>query len=397
MKVLCVFGRHQYGDPARGVGTEYAAFVPALQRLGHEVIHFESWDRSRYRDFRELNRALLDIVEETRPDVMLAVQMHYELWLETLEIIKARGDVATICWTTDDSWKYREVSRFVGRAYHAMTTTYERVVPLYRRDGISNVLLTQWAASAENLQEPIAASSCRYQVSFVGAAHGDRRERIAELQRHGVEVSCFGHGWPSGSVDADEIPRIMRESVISLNFANSKGENQMKARTFEVPGAGGFLLTEDAASLDKFYIRDKEVVTFASMPELVNKIKYYLSHPQERDAIARAGFERTRRQHTYDIRMKEVLEFAIQSQRSYMELSPRRAAPSFDAAGDRYRINLPLRMLRAILVLPCVAVWGKRRGRRAARRILFELSWRVFGDKTFSSSGWPGKLFYSES
>ena len=42
---------------------------------------------------------------------MLTVQMNYEIWLETLEIIKARGDVATVRWTTHDSWKFWEVSR----------------------------------------------------------------------------------------------------------------------------------------------------------------------------------------------------------------------------------------------------------------------------------------------
>ena len=38
MRVLCVFGEHNYGDPNRGEGYEYANFVPALRRLGHEVL-----------------------------------------------------------------------------------------------------------------------------------------------------------------------------------------------------------------------------------------------------------------------------------------------------------------------------------------------------------------------
>ncbi len=86
---------------------------------------------------------------------------------------------------------------------------------------------------------------------------------IARLNEYGIGVSCFGYGWPSGSLAAEKIPQIMRKSIISLNFANSRGQNQIKARTFEVPGAGGFLLTEYAPGLEKFYSIGKEIDVFS--------------------------------------------------------------------------------------------------------------------------------------
>ena len=393
MKVLCVFGQYQYGDPSRGIGTEYASFVPALKRLGHEVIHFESWNRKCHANYAELNKALLTTVNREHPDVMLVVQLNYEIWLETLRIIQAAGDVATICWTTDDSFKYREVSRFIGRSYHAMTTTYPEMLPRYQRDGIDNVLLTQWAANSQNLKEPLAAKECEYQVSFVGAAHGDRKERIARLNDHGIGVSCFGYGWPSGPVAAEEIPQIMRKSIISLNFANSKGQNQIKARTFEVPGAGGFLLTEYAPGLERFYCIGNEVDVFSRTEELVEKINYYLSHTEKRDAIARAGFQRTVREHTYEIRTKEVLDFAVSSRDKYMRAFRKPVKYSFDELARAHHVGSVSRLLREIIVLPCVLIWGEERGPRAARRLIFELSWRLFGKKTFTASGWPGRLF----
>lgn len=397
MKILCVLGKHQYGDPSRGIGTEYAAFIPALKRLGHEVIHFESWDKSYFNDFKELNSSLLHVVDKEQPDILLAVQMGYEIWLETLEIIKSRGDVATICWTTDDSWKYRETSRFIGREYHAMTTTYPGVVSKYHQDGIKNVLLTKWAANAETLHEPLSAKSCRYKVTFIGAAHGDRKARIEYLRKSGVEVNCFGYGWPSGPIDAEKIPEIMQESIVSLNFAKSKGENQIKARTFEVPGAGGFLLTEDAPGLDRCYEIGKEIVTYQGMDELVKKINYYLSHPDERDCIAIAGFNRTKHEHTYDLRMKTVIEFALVSRDKWLQSRIKSRGLSFDEISKGHRLNIPLRILRSVLVKSCSLIWGNRRGPRAARRILFELGWRLSGKKVYTAAGWPGRMFYNES
>jgi len=44
MKILYAACRYQYGRKERGVDQEYESFIPALENLGHEVFHFETWD-----------------------------------------------------------------------------------------------------------------------------------------------------------------------------------------------------------------------------------------------------------------------------------------------------------------------------------------------------------------
>lgn len=390
MKILCAFGQHNYGNAERGESPEHAAFLPALRRLGHEVKLVETWDRRSYPDLASLNAALLDAVEKFRPDILLTVQMNYEIWLETLDLIRARGDVITLSWATDDSWKYREVSRFIAGSYDAMATTYDHVVAQYHADGFDHVFPTQWAAISDNLQEPLAAESCRYPVSFIGTSHGQRARWVESLRARGIDVVCFGYGWPNGPVVAKDIPRIIRESYISLNFANSQGENQIKARMFEVPGAGGFLLTESARSLEKYYRPDHEIAVFSGLDELVSKINYYLAHPRERDVIARAGFRRTREQHTYEHRFMELLNFASSTSRQRPRAMP---ALTFEEAVARHRQMLFLRFLRDVLKRIGILALGKHRGARAARRLVYELSWRLARRHTFTAKGWPGRMF----
>jgi spore maturation protein CgeB len=401
MKILCVFGKYQYGDASRGIGTEYASFIPALERLGYEIIHFDSWAKDLYPTYAHLNESLLETVLREQPDVMLTVQRNYEIWLETLQIIRSNTNTATISWTTDDSWKYREVSRFIGTAYHAITTTYAECIDKYHKAGIPNVLLTQWAAKIDDLQPPLPASQCKYQVSFVGAAHGDRKQRIEALRKAGIEVTCFGHGWPSGSIPAEEIPEIIRESIISLNFSNAyKGVNQVKARTYEVPGSGGFLLTEYAPNIERAYIPEEEIAIFHSHKDLVEKIQYFLSHLDERDRIAQAGFLRTKEQHTYDIRMHEVIEFALKSHQHHMiENFPTKILSNFAKLRNKHQITFPLKYLRLHMLFLCTLVWGNQRGPSAARRIMFEVSWRFLGVHTFTAAGLVGRMFpnYSDS
>ncbi|KEO57888.1 CgeB family protein [Thalassospira permensis] len=390
MRVLCVFGKHQYGDPSRGLGIEYVSFIPALKKLGHEVLHFESWAKDNYKDFSDLNKKLLETVITFEPEIILTVHMSYEIWAETIDIISARDGVKTISWAADDSWKYKEVSRFIGRHYHVMTTTYDYIVPRYHKDGIRNVLLTQWAAPENWLSEPLPSKDCQYEVSFVGAAHGSRIKRVEELKKNGIEVACFGHGWPAGPVPAERIPFIIRNSKISLNFANSYGENQIKARTFEVPGCGGFLVTENARNIEKFYENGKEVIIFDTDKELEDLIKYYLANPEERDDIAQNGFSRTAREHTYVNRMESILNYSS-SVEPYNRKKNNNS--SLEKSIKYHRKTYLLTAIRKIICGLLCVIFGKRRGPRAARRLVFGLSWRFLGHHTFTAKGFPGRMF----
>jgi spore maturation protein CgeB len=413
LKILCAFGEYNYGKRERGHGYEFSNFLPALQTLGHEVIFFETLDRERYKDFAHLNRLFLETVQKERPDFIFCVLMHYELWLETIDLARRMGGVTVINWATDDSWKYRQFSRLIAPCFDLYATTYATALETARQDGLDNFHLTQWAAAGTTLQTPLAAEDCRYSVSFVGSCYGNRAEWVEGLRQKGIEVDCFGHGWPRGAVAGEEIPKIMRNSVISLNFGDSgitmdglrlSRSRQMKARIFEVPGCGGFLMTQPADDLERYYMPDREVVIFHDLVDLARKIRHYLDHPEERDQVARAGHERTKAEHTYEIRFSGLLYAANSLRKDRVRVENKEAARDPDRGFEeftklalRHKPNFGLRLLRSLLTIPCVLVWGKKRGPRAARRILFELSWRLFGQATYKAAGWPGRIFYKES
>jgi hypothetical protein len=242
--------------------------------------------------------------------------------------------------------------------------------------------------------------------SFVGSAFGNRRELVQQLAGRGVAVECFGYGWPNGPVDTARMRSILRESVVSLNFGDSglliqggrlARNRQIKARNFEVPGCGGFLLTETLESLENFYTPGREVVIYEGIDDLAGKIRYYLDHPAERDAIALAGHRRTASAHTYDARFRELLGIAARHKAGRPSHAPRIDFARFSVYVRRHRSNAWLAPLKWALLAPCVLIWGRQRGPRAARRILFELSWRVAGARTYTCTGLPGRLFYKES
>ena len=403
MRVLCVFSQFNYGDPQRGEGHEFSHFIPALRRLGHTTDHFETRNRSNPRGFASLNRALLKHVECTRPDLILAAQTHYELWTETWDAIRDGTNCATVNWATDDSWKYGQFSRFLAPSFHTFATTCARRLTSYHADHHNNVVRTQWACNAEALNKPLPAASCSRCVTFIGTATPRRRKVVATLAKRGIQVECHGYGWPSGPLDAAAIPAILRESLISLNFSagrNTMGRihNQLKARVFEVPCAGGFLLTENSEGLDAYYETGVEVATFASLDELVSQIRRFLGNHVARDALAIAGYERTSREHTYGQRLAEVIAFTLshrnEAERVRRDTSERSIDwARFEDAVGRYERDTPWRWVAKPVEGICATVWGAQRGRRAARRLWFEVCWRVSGKSAYSAGGLPGRLF----
>jgi spore maturation protein CgeB len=403
MKILCVLSRYAYGRPERGENYDFVHFLPAFARMGHEVDFFDSGDRSLYRDFADLNVALVDRVANWRPDVIFSVLMAYEIWFETLDLIRSQSPVVVVNWGTDDSWKFAQASRFFAGHVDLHVTTDRNAAEAAPSQGLQNIFLSQWATSAIVAREPLPSSSCGHDVSFVGSMYGDRAKWIAALRASGIEVSCFGHGTENGVVSAGEIPEIFRTSRISLNFsgagqatAGPGNRRQIKARTFEVPGAGGFLLTEAAPGLDRYFSISREIATFETLSQLVEKVRYYLDRPDERDAIARAGHARTMAEHTYERRISEILDKLrlLQAKRTQAwSLSAEALAPFV----GQYRRKGFVEWLRALLVAAFSFAFGKIRGPRAARRFTYELSWRLCGARTYSANGLPGRLFYTES
>jgi spore maturation protein CgeB len=77
---------------------------------------------------------------------------------------------------------------------------------------------------------------------------------------------------------------------------------------FEATGVGTLLVTDWKKNLHEMFEPGKEVVSYRTPEECAEMIQYYLEHNEERVAIARAGQQRTLRDHTYSKRMPELVD-----------------------------------------------------------------------------------------
>jgi len=231
-------------------------------------------------------------------------------------------------------------------------------------------------------------------VVFIGSAHGYRKRWIRHLFDSGIAVSCFGHGWENGPVSSEDLRSIVRRAVVTLNFSGScafwqgtfgrKGK-QLKARTFEVPAWGGFLLSEDAPGLDACFDLASEMDTFVDRKQLVEKVRFYLASPSERDSMAQAAHLRTITNHLYEHRFKDVLDSVL--------AMPRHAVLS--ANSELMWVKFEQRRSSRQPHTLGIRTPGSANSltfERLRRRLVFEASWRLRGADTYSESGWPSRL-----
>lgn len=367
MRILYVANKYDYGLPERGYDFLHYNFYDTLIHMGHDIIYFDFMSLMREHGRKWMNNRLMDVVKKEKPDLMFTVLFRDELDRKIVSKISEKTDTVTLNWFCDDHWRFDNFSRHWAPCFNWVVTTAESALPKYAKIGYRNVIKSQWACNHflyKKLNLPL-----KYDVTFVGQNYGNRRETIEALRRAGINVHVWGHGWESGRISQEELIRVFNQSKINLNFSRAstkpyscfsltnfyrKGSSimskaldivpfgnrvrsflnswqqsrrehdsktttvlrdqkqeypdQIKGRNFEIPGCGGFLLTEPAENLEDYYEIGKEVVCFDGVDDLIDKIKYYLAHEDERIAIARAGYERTLREHTYERRFNEIFK-----------------------------------------------------------------------------------------
>ena len=337
MKIIFTALDHGFYNTEGGKSFEYYNFYLQLKELGHTVI-FVPFDRIVSVGKRKFNDELLDLVKKEMPDLFFASLFTDELEYATLDAIKAL--VPSLAWLSDDHWRLENYSRFYAPHFTNVATTWSKSAEEYARYGIHNVIRSQWGCNIRfyhpiDLPKDIA-------VSFVGTKNKHRERMVGRLKSAGIDVFVRGSGWGTQKLNTEEMINVFSRSRINLNlnpptsalalkpiaqifmrrrrnlivpdhhwFSNlrsyfRKKIPQIKARPFEIAACGGFCISGWADDIETYYQPGKEMVFYKDIPELIEKIRFYLAHPAEREAIAKAGYERTIKEHTFEQRFKEI-------------------------------------------------------------------------------------------
>ncbi len=106
-----------------------------------------------------------------------------------------------------------------------------------------------------------------------------------------------------------EMYNILKGSDIVLNTHGEVAGNYAgNVRLFETTGVGSCLLTDEKANMKDLFVPNKEVVTYTSIEDCINKAKWLLENESERKRIAEAGQNRTLTTHNVESRCMQIIE-----------------------------------------------------------------------------------------
>jgi spore maturation protein CgeB len=307
-------------DTFFGTADSYSHFLGELGHEAHEVIvNGEAIQRAWAREHavRVAGRGpaetiLLAQAEDFRPDVVY-VQNPNVVGRGVLRRLRSRAKVLAAQIASEPP--SARLLRSYDIVLSSLPNLVERIGSLgvraeYFRIGFDERVL-------ERLDDPAERDG----TVFVGALDRRRHRSNAVLVRAAdqVPVDFWGYGlrgWPRRSVVRRnyrgqawglDMYRILRGAKVALNrHISTAGPYANNMRLYEATGVGTLLLTDEKSNLGELFEPGREVVTYTDSDDLAEKIRHYVDHENEREEIARAGQERTLRDHTYRQRMSEL-------------------------------------------------------------------------------------------
>ena len=155
-------------------------------------------------------------------------------------------------------------------------------------------------------------------ISFVGkvADLPYRQEILNSINKLKLNSEIHAGGIWAGKdiyLTDNQCADIYRRSKIVMNFClNKQGKSQVKEKVFETTLCGALLLEQENNETSQYFTPYADYIPWKDENDLIEKIKYYLSHDEERIAISLNGTKKANEFYTgkvyWELLLKAVSE-----------------------------------------------------------------------------------------
>ena len=253
-------------------------------------------------------------IKHYKPDVLYFQDLSY---LSCEFVASLKGKVRLIVGQIAcplPEWKY-------FRPFDLIFSSLPNIVEYVRKNGVSAEFLKlafdPGVLTSENKIDKF------FDITHIGGYGPIHLERNELLERVVEEISLDFWGYGIGNLKVDspilkqyhgqalgkQMYKILQGSRITLtkHISLVAGEYANNMTLYEATGSGAMLIADKKKNLGEIFRIGKEIETYETADELVDKSRFYLRNEGLRKKIANLGQQRTLRDHTWDKRMKDAL------------------------------------------------------------------------------------------
>lgn len=294
--------------------NKWNLFIRLKIRFGLDVAKFINKKKD------AINKKALKMFNEFNPDIMYVV-LGNQLTPETVTHMK---QTATTVLFLSDTFEYYKEAYDIVHLYDLIYSYELTDIQLLEKE---NIYAKPSMGSFDEYQYFPMSCEKDIDVSFVGKMYPERKELLNRLMVDlpNVKFSFYGEyaklrhpilffQWlfskkrrvfKNKNIHFSKTNEIYNRSKICLNVHCAQTKKGWSSRLPEILGSGAFQIVDyNEAIADEFH---NCLYTYKNYEELVKSITYFLNHDEERNLIAKNGYEYVIRNHSMNHRIKEIL------------------------------------------------------------------------------------------
>jgi spore maturation protein CgeB len=239
---------------------------------------------------------------------------------KTLKTIKVKyPGLKLINWSQDDmyAWHNRSLYYTLGLKYYDLVCTNKSYnVSELKKIGAKHVFFHNKVFS-KKIHHPIINVNSKYKhdVLFIGSLEKERFDSMNFLAINGIQVHLYTDGFGNnnfrkhhsnlvmhkGGLYGDLYAEAISNSKVTLCFLRKINRDVQTSRSLEIPACGGCMVGERTKEHLQLFKEGEEAIFFDNDFELLEKVKFILSHDRLRKDIVKKALLRCKESnYSYD-------------------------------------------------------------------------------------------------
>jgi hypothetical protein len=293
-----------FGKSKRRTRTTFH-LARAFKECGNTVLWLNPAKIRRYRK-NESDRWILNKIEAFDPDIIFIYSK--DIPLGVLQKI-AGGPVKTMMYYEDMRRELPASLVQMGMLVDFFLTTNKGMLADYKKAGIAQPIYFIGACDRHDhrMRRPVLPV-WKSDIAFIGQARSDE-SRVVLIRKLAdrFKVKVYGKNWQAFGIKPTlkaVSPRgyalICRGAKIILGAdITNEVEGYWSNRLWLTLGCGGFFLTAYVRGMETYFENKRHLVWYHSEGECLSLAEEYLAKPDMRHKIARQGYHRVHKHHTF--------------------------------------------------------------------------------------------------